>query len=912
MCSDHYPIATLVNVPPDKFKRFSYKINHSKVDWDAFQGYLKVNENLINNTPNSMSPQLKYESLIDVIMSAIQASSPKPKDSSKYFNKRNRRSSPSAPWWNENCSHAVALRRKATSLFRKSGKKSSGLKTARHIPPQISLIKTMNLPIKCGVSSPTSVPNFRPTTSPPLPPAIPCQSNLFLQKELSPHELKHALSVTNSTSPSGLDKIDYFVLKKLPNSYKNCLLDIFNSLLNSGPFPDSWRKFLVFLLPKNTPDKFRPIALASCTLKHLEKLIANRLMWWLETEQVLPNNQFGFRKLRSCADNLSILSTEILTGFASKQFTPCVFIDIKGAFDNVNPLTLYNDLARIGIPQKLADFVYVLLALRQLYFVSPDELNGPYPMDKGAGQGLVLSPILFNIYTSFLAQLHQFQAESIFFADDLVIFSRNSNVSSSLESVEEATNSIANHLSDRNLEISPEKSHLIIFSKKHFIPSDYYISINDTLIHAEETPRFLGVTLDFRFSFSPHISALTTHPNKLITFYRGLIRSSIEYGSHILRYMAKCFSQSLHPALDKLASLYSILSRKNSNIHNIKTDFPIYRSYTKLLEHKHRIHSHSLATPYEFQFSLINSPPLINTSIGHSLKNAKNNLDLHTQIYTDGSKTHEGSYVGFAVVVSSKDIVIKHKITSYASIFTAEALALLTSLQTIHSLKIERSVILSDSLSVLTALSHLSNQKSSSRIVYEILELYSNLSLNGYHISLIWIPFHAGIPGNELADRHAKEPTTNGICHNTCIPHSEFRESLSRSLKAKTAKLLRTQSIRKGSLYFKHFYNGFHPPWFHSLGIDRSQISSISSMRSNEILFRKNIVNSPLCECHLPETLSYIFWFCPLYTNERTPFVKALKKLKISSFNIQKLISHPSTKVAFLIHNYLKSIHKSV
>lgn len=645
--------------------------------------------------------------------------------------------------------------------------------------------------------------------------------------------------------------------------------------------------------------------------------------------------------------------------------------------------------------------MYFLLAYRQSYFVVQGKLEGPYPMNKGTGQGSVLSPTLFNLYLSNLPSTSDLNVETLCFADDVVLICRGPDLDSCLLAVEEATNRISNYLSNRSLEISPEKSHLVIFSKKIFNPSEHSIHINGTNLQAEETTKFLGMTLDYRFSLSPHILNVaqkgakiislikslrkTWHgpdPRNLITFYRGLLRSSIEYGSHILRYsnyshfeklvklqykalrlalglrnstptnvilaeaaepplhirisqlsdryIMRTLSLSEHLLIDKLYTLQNILNRKpNGNIHNIRTDFPVYKSFTRLIQHRPKIHTHALPTPYQFPFSLINSSPNINTTIGLLVKSAeckettlqeelsKENLESHTQIYTDGSNLREGSYVGYSSVIPSHDIVIKHRISSYASIFTAEALAILTSLRAIRSNNLERVVILTDSLSVLVALRDLSFSKTKSHIIYQILELWSSLTAESKEIAFVWVPSHVGIPGNELADLHAKQAINDASLQNTPIPQTDFRESITRRMKDRTSKLLRIQSASKGSHYFKKFYRGWKKPWFEGLKMDRPQITTINRMRSNHFnlnqsLQRKNIINSALCECSQIESLSHVFWFCPKYTVQRDTLIKSLKKLNIKTFNINKLIENPTAKIAYILHNYLKSIGKNI
>lgn len=130
-------------------------------------------------------------------------------------------------------------------------------------------------------------------------------------------------------------------------------------------------------------------------------------------------------------------------------------------------------------------------------------------------------------------------------------------------------------------------------------------------------------------------------------------------------------------------------------------------------------------------------------------------------------------------------------------------------------------------------------------------------------------------------------------------------------MKRSTSSLLRRQGTHKGNHYFKHFYKGWQPPWFHNTKLKRPQISTICRMRSNhfnlnESLNRKNIIASPLCECGQKQTLTHIFWLCPNYRIQRAPLIKALRLQNIHTFNINELLISPSSKTVYLLHNYLK------
>ena len=65
----------------------------------------------------------------------------------------------------------------------------------------------------------------------------------------------------------------------------------------------SWRQSHIVPIPK--PDKdttnqtnYRPIALTSCVCKVMERMINNRLVWYLERNKLITPTQSGFRKGR--------------------------------------------------------------------------------------------------------------------------------------------------------------------------------------------------------------------------------------------------------------------------------------------------------------------------------------------------------------------------------------------------------------------------------------------------------------------------------------------------------------------------------------------------------------------------------------------------------------------------------------
>ena len=135
------------------------------------------------------------------------------------------------------------------------------------------------------------------------------------------------------------------------------------------------------------------------------------------------------------------------------------------------------------------------------------------------------------------------------------------------------------------------------------------------------------------------------------------------------------------------------------------------------------------------------------------------NFENYQRIYTDGSKT-QNEQTGFGVYIPDSNHRIIQALHPTHSVYLAEMHAILTALQYIQNYtnNNKKFIILTDSLSSLQTLQNL-NPKTLTKLLLDILETQDTLTKAGYHIKFIWIPSHVGIPGNEIADKLAKQAT---------------------------------------------------------------------------------------------------------------------------------------------------------
>lgn len=105
--------------------------------------------------------------------------------------------------------------------------------------------------------------------------------------------------------------------------------------------PISWKlaKLAALLKPGKSLmalESFRPVSLTNCISKIMEKMINERLMYWIETQHVLPGNISGFRRGRCTMDSIIDLVTFVEHEKSKGNIAVAIFLDVMRAYDTAS------------------------------------------------------------------------------------------------------------------------------------------------------------------------------------------------------------------------------------------------------------------------------------------------------------------------------------------------------------------------------------------------------------------------------------------------------------------------------------------------------------------------------------------------------------------------------------------------
>ena len=345
--------------------------------------------------------------------------------------------------------------------------------------------------------------------------------------EISREDVQKRLEKLNVNKSCGPDNMHPRVLQETAKASSIPLEKIFKLSLSSGECPDDWKTANVTPIHKKgdrtDPSNYRPVSLTSQVCKVLESIVRKHLMEHLTGNNILSDNQHGFREGRSCLTNLLELVeswTEILD---ENDGIDVAYLDFRKAFDLVSHRHLLYKMSKYGIKQQVLNWVEAFLSQRTQKVVIRGTASESFNVSSGVPQGSVLGPILFLIFINDLP-LDIISPLSLF-ADDSKVFTRIVRGENSVcqgrwgkEVLQKDLDNIKVWAEKWKMEFNVGKCkimHLGKWNPKH----TYTMGGENLTVTTEE--KDLGVIFDEELEFGKHIRVMVNRANRML----GMIRS---------------------------------------------------------------------------------------------------------------------------------------------------------------------------------------------------------------------------------------------------------------------------------------------------------------------------------------------------------------------------------------------------
>lgn len=332
------------------------------------------------------------------------------------------------------------------------------------------------------------------------------------------------------------------------------LTNIVNTSFDSCHFPQILRESIIVPIQKINGsvkmDEFRPINTLPCVEKCLEKIAYDQFSVFIKHNNILCDEQSGFRSSHSCESALNYVIDEWKTSLEKGESILAVFLDFQKAFETIDRNMLLNKLSKYGVgPGAIAWFTSYLSDRTQRVKFN-DVISDAVINKFGVPQGSVLGPLLFIIYINDLKNCLRY-CKIKFFADDTLIYIKFKDVEDGENKMNIDLNNLFKKINQNKLKLNVNKTKLMLITKKTNIGRDLInIKIDNNRLEFVNELKYLGVIIDNNLSFKNNCNyvirkmalktgILSRVGNRLsmqqkIEIYKATIETHLNYCSTIL------------------------------------------------------------------------------------------------------------------------------------------------------------------------------------------------------------------------------------------------------------------------------------------------------------------------------------------------------------------------------------------
>ena len=449
-------------------------------------------------------------------------------------------------------------------------------------------------------------------------PVTSLQSNLKhdLNLEITEKEVKDALARLNNGKASGTDVMTPEMIKTAEQYVAQYLTTLYNTIFCTGVFPKEWSKSIIVPIHKkgrtDMLDNYRGISLINIMCKCYTNILNNRLYSWLEKNNLMHEEQAGFRKNYSTIDHVFTLHAIIQKSLSKPGHKLYVaFVDMRKAFDSVRHDLLFMKMNELGIDGRF------LLAIMNMYNSLKacvrdfrGNLTDFFPCPVGVRQGCVLSPTLFSIFVNSIAEKIKNEGKHgiqllpgmleiliLLFADDIALISQSQI---GLQNQLNVLKSICDML---DLSVNEGKTKVMVFRRGGILSRHERWTYGDKPLEVVNNYCYLGYVFTTRLSVVKGIQHMTLKAKKA---YGCLIKLLLKSKYITKECYFKVFDLKIAPILMYASEVWGI-----QNIESIEK--------VHLMACKHFL-GVPISTPNKIVYGELGRYPLFITTYIRSIK----------------------------------------------------------------------------------------------------------------------------------------------------------------------------------------------------------------------------------------------------------------------------------------------------
>lgn len=337
-------------------------------------------------------------------------------------------------------------------------------------------------------------------------------------------EVVAAIAGLKNSAAGGYDRVSSRFIKSLKPDLIPYLVEAINDIFLTGDFPASFKVAKLVCIHKSGDPRscknYRPISILPTLCKILEKILYDRTFSFLHQRDFFHPLQFGFLPA-SNTTGATLSALNVMTnGIEANEFVMTVFIDVSKAFDCVSHEILLSKLRHTGITGPFNDILASYLFGRSHKICCDGVTSRQGSMVHGVPQGSRLSTLLFLVYVNDIFKL-PLKAYMQLYADDILLIYTEKDATTLYDHAASDLAKINEWFYNNLLSFNVSKSkYMIVSPRGRNTETNRTLSVKGELMERVEEYKYLGLVIDCRLSWKPHIELMKRKVKPVLALLR--------------------------------------------------------------------------------------------------------------------------------------------------------------------------------------------------------------------------------------------------------------------------------------------------------------------------------------------------------------------------------------------------------
>lgn len=230
----------------------------------------------------------------------------------------------------------------------------------------------------------------------------------------------------------------------------------------------------------------------------------------IECADIDLHENYANHRIYIHSDSKAALMTQkllLITTLDNSLNPLAVFCDLSKAFDSVNHDILLHKLELYGFRGRTLDLIKSYLKDRSQIVEIKKIKSLPKPITCGVPQGSILGPLLFIIFINDVGDSMPLNCNTLLYADDTSFVFQGTTSDEVGHNANKCLSVASNWFKTNQLLLNPTKTVAMNFALKKV--NNINIIMDSNKVQVVNAAKFLGITIDQKLNWSPHIERLS-------------------------------------------------------------------------------------------------------------------------------------------------------------------------------------------------------------------------------------------------------------------------------------------------------------------------------------------------------------------------------------------------------------------